>query len=173
MFVRFDGNFQPTVTISAFYITFLFMVIFNIFLNKCKITLKEILSMKYWIGKRDKIFYIYLKGSFRNCAELLLQCLTLSPYWLPSHDRRREKEEEENPRVHPDTAVDIFLNFLLHICRVYIPKGGIHLIRLVKSLDSDFLTPPAPLAVSGLWTQCPKKASPSLWDWVQAFAEEN
>ena len=49
MFVRYDGNFHFLATISAFYITFLIMVIFNIVCNK-----RKNFSLKYWIGIRFK-----------------------------------------------------------------------------------------------------------------------
>ena len=49
MFVTFDGNFHPTATISAFYITLLTMMIFNIVFNKSSPT--DICTFKYWIGK--------------------------------------------------------------------------------------------------------------------------
>ena len=49
MFVKYDGNFEPTATFLGFYITFLIMVIFNIVLNKNK--LSEIITLNYWTGK--------------------------------------------------------------------------------------------------------------------------
>ena len=51
MFVTFDGNFHPTATISAFYLTVLIMIIFNVVFNKSRPA--NILTFKYWIGEMN------------------------------------------------------------------------------------------------------------------------
>ena len=48
MLVTQGGNFHPIATISAFYITLLIMIIFNIVFNKSR----NICTFKYWIGKQ-------------------------------------------------------------------------------------------------------------------------
>ena len=78
MFVTFGGNFHPTATISAFYITLLIMIIFNIVFNKSRSI--DILTFKYWIGKPELNKNFKLEPRFfRYCDELVLLCSELQP----------------------------------------------------------------------------------------------
>ena len=87
MLVQFDGNFQPTAVILAYYTTFLIMLMFNVIFDE---RTGEIFTLKYWIGKHIQLMLNnYTKTNIINiispCFELLLQYPQLQLHRLPAN----------------------------------------------------------------------------------------
>ena len=114
MFVKYDGNFEPTATILGFYITFAIMVIFNIVLNKNK--LSEIITLKYWIGKK-KIFKNIPRTSY---LEVILNSYSsVLHYNHIDYQAMLDEEKKKNKKRHEPTIIRQFIYFLI-FCSIFL-----------------------------------------------------
>ena len=110
MLVAFDGNFHPTATFCAFYITFLIMVVFNIVLNKSR----DFLTIEYWIGKT-----IYSMVYASHILYLIQSDIVLNSYFSVLHynyvdyQALVDKKKKEKQTPHEPTMVRQIIYFLM------------------------------------------------------------
>ena len=107
MFVTFDGNFHPTATISAFYITLLIMIIFNIVFNRSKSA--DILTFKYWIGKPEVNKNFKSKPTFLDIVMNSYSCVLN----YSQMDYQAMLDEEKKKKYHESTLIRQIIYFLI------------------------------------------------------------
>ena len=110
MFVTYGGNFHPIATISAFYLTVLFMMIFNIVFNKS--TTAEIRTIMYWIGKDELILIIKILIS--NVLDIVMNSYScVLNYNQIDYQAMLGKEEMKNKKeiYHESTLIRQILYF--------------------------------------------------------------
>ena len=116
MFVIYEGNFDPVATISAFYITFLIMIVFNLLLNVSERS--DLLTPKYWIGKIE----IFTKNCIRLTAfsEIILNSYSsVLHYNHIDYQAMLDEEKKKNKKRHEPTIVRQFIYFLI-FCSLFI-----------------------------------------------------
>ena len=109
LFVRFEGNFHPIATMSAFYITFLIMVVFNIIFNKSK--LADMRTFPYWIGR-----YFELKSHDNqiNITEIVLNSYSSVLHFNHfDYQAMLDEEKKKNKKSHEPTLIRQIIYFLI------------------------------------------------------------
>ena len=125
MFVTLGGNFHPTATISAFYLTVLIMIIFNIVFNKSR----DICTFKYWIGKH-KLKWFLKMFKMSNFLDVVMNSYSCVLNYN-NIDYQAMLDKEKNKKFHESTLIRQFLYFLIFFLLTWSGADGAILSNLV------------------------------------------
>ena len=112
MFVTLGGNFHPTATISAFYITLLIMIIFNIVFNKSR----DICTFKYWIGKHKlkRFLKMFIMSNFLDVV-MNSYSGVLNYNKIDYQAMLEEEKDREKKKYHESTLIRQIIYFLIFL----------------------------------------------------------